>query len=159
VLLTPPPYRQPERLALVHSLGSDGQPSRQGWAALQWTDWQRQAKSLEGVAAYEWTFNFLIGNDGSESMQGMVVTREYFNITGLQPILGRSFVEAEAGGQDSASGADRLRSLAAQVQWRPPHHRQNDPHQPVGHASDGNRRHAARRALSTVAGRRAGTEL
>ena len=32
-------------------------------------------------------------------MQGMVVTREYFNITGLQPILGRSFVEAEAGGK------------------------------------------------------------
>ena len=53
VLLTPPPYRLPERLVLVHSLGSDGQPSRQGWAALQWTDWQRQAKSLEGVAAYD----------------------------------------------------------------------------------------------------------
>ena len=69
VLLTPPPYRRPERLALVHSLGSDGQPSRQGWAALQWTDWQRQAKSLEGVAAYDWTFNFLIANDGSKSMQ------------------------------------------------------------------------------------------
>ena len=99
VLLTPPPYRQSERLVLVHSLGSDGHPSRQGWAALQWTEWQKQAKSLEGVAAYDWTFNFLIGNDGSESMQGMVVTREYFNITGLQPVLGRSFVEAEAGGK------------------------------------------------------------
>ena len=99
VLLTPPPYRQPERLALVHSLGSDGQPSRQGWAALQWTEWQKEAKSLAGVAAYGWTFNFLIGNDGSESMQGMVVTREYFDITGLQPILGRSFVEEEAGGK------------------------------------------------------------
>ncbi len=99
VLLTPPPYRQPERLVLVHSLGSDGKPSRQGWAALQWTDWQKQAKSLDGVAAYDWTFNFLIGNDGSESMQGMVVTREYFDITGLQPILGRSFVEAEASGK------------------------------------------------------------
>ena len=97
VLLTPPPYRQSEKLVLVHSLGSDGQPSRQGWAALQWMDWQRQAKSLEGIAAYQWTFNFLIGNDGSESMQGMVVTREYFDITGLQPILGRSFVAAEAG--------------------------------------------------------------
>jgi putative ABC transport system permease protein len=99
VLLTPPPYRRPEKLALVHSLGSDGLPSRQGWAALQWTEWQREAKSLEGVAAYDWTFNFLIGNEGSESMQGMVVTREYFNITGLQPILGRSFVEAEIGGK------------------------------------------------------------
>ena len=76
VLLTPPPYRQPERLVLVHSLGSDGQPSRQGWAALQWKEWQKEAKSLEGVAAYAWTFNFLIGNDGSESMQGLVVTRE-----------------------------------------------------------------------------------
>jgi putative ABC transport system permease protein len=99
VLLAPPPYRRPEKLALVHSLGSDGQPSRQGWAVLQWTEWQKQAKSLEAVAAYAWTFNFLIGNDGSESMQGMVVTREYFNITGLQPILGRSFVEPEAAGK------------------------------------------------------------
>ena len=64
VLLTPPPYRRPESLALVHSLGSDGQPSRQGWATLQWTEWQKQARSLEGVAAYSWTFNFLIGSDG-----------------------------------------------------------------------------------------------
>jgi putative ABC transport system permease protein len=99
VLLTPPPYRQPERLALIHSLGSDGKPSRQGWAALQWMDWQTQAKSLDGVAAYAWTFNFLIGSEGSESMQGMVVTREYFEITGLKPILGRSFLEAEASGK------------------------------------------------------------
>src|SRR6516162_6388532 len=99
VLLTPPPYRRPEKLALIHALGSDGQLSRQGWAALQWTEWQKQAKSLEGVAAYGWTFNFLIGNDGSETIQGMVVTGEYFKVTGLQPIVGRSFVESEAGGQ------------------------------------------------------------
>ena len=96
VLLTPPPYRQPEKLALVHSLGSDGRPAPQGWAALQWAEWQKEAKSLEGVAAYDWTFNFLIGNDGSESMEGMVVTRDYFRLTGLEPILGRSFVEADA---------------------------------------------------------------
>jgi putative ABC transport system permease protein len=99
VLLTPPPYRQPEKLALVHSLGPDGKPSRQGWAPLQWTEWQKEAKSLEGVASYNWTFNFLIGNDGSESMEGMVVTRDYFKVTGLKPILGRSFDEAEAKGE------------------------------------------------------------
>jgi len=96
VLLTPPPYRQPEKLALVHSLDATGMPSRQGWAALQWTEWQKEAKSLAGVATYDWTFNFLISNDGSESMEGMAVTREYFNVTGLQPILGRSFVESDA---------------------------------------------------------------
>jgi putative ABC transport system permease protein len=99
VLLTPPPYRHPEKLALVHSLGSDGKPSRQGWAPQQWTEWQKEAKSLEAVAAYDWTFNFLIGNDGSESLEGMVVTREYFKVTGLKPMLGRSFDEAEAEGK------------------------------------------------------------
>ncbi|MBV9770792.1 MAG: ABC transporter permease [Bryobacterales bacterium] len=99
VLLTPPPYRQPKRLALVHSLDASGKPSRQGWAALQWTEWQKEVKSLAGVAAYAWTFNFLIGNDGSESMEGMAVTREYFDVTGLRPILGRSFVEPEADGK------------------------------------------------------------
>ena len=35
-----------------------------------------EAKSLDGFDAYDWTFNFLIGNDGSDSMQGMVVTRD-----------------------------------------------------------------------------------
>ena len=99
VLLTPPPYRQPEKLAVIHSMGSGGQLSRQGWAPLQLDEWRQQAKSLEGIAAYAWTFNFLIGNDGSESMEGMVVTREYFDVTGLQPILGRSFVESEANGR------------------------------------------------------------
>jgi putative ABC transport system permease protein len=96
VLLTPPPYRHPEKLALVHSLSSDGKPSRQGWAPLQWTEWQKESKSLQGVAAYNWTFNFLIGNDGSESMEGMVVTPEYFKVMGLEPILGRPFLETEA---------------------------------------------------------------
>jgi putative ABC transport system permease protein len=99
VLLTPPPYRHPEKLALISSLGSDGKPSRQGWAPLEWMEWQKEAKSLESVAAYNWTFNFLIGNDGSESMEGMVVTREYFKVTGLKPILGRAFDEAEAEGK------------------------------------------------------------
>jgi len=72
VLLTHRPYRQPEKLVPVHSLSSDGQPSGQGWAALQWTHWQQQAKSLEGATACDWTFNFRIGNDGSDSMQGNV---------------------------------------------------------------------------------------
>jgi putative ABC transport system permease protein len=82
VLLTPPPYRRPEKLALVHSLGSDGQPSRQGWATLQWAEWQKEAKSLEGVAAYNWTFNFLIGNDGSESIRSMVGDTRVFQYYG-----------------------------------------------------------------------------
>ena len=98
VPLTPPPYRQLERLVLIPAARADGRATAHspGWAALQWMEWQKQAKSLDGIAAYAWTFNFLIRNDGSESIEGMLVTRDYFRVTGLQPLLGRTFVESES---------------------------------------------------------------
>ncbi len=97
VLLTPPPYRQPQRLVLIPPARSDGQPmtNAQGWPAMQWLDWQKEAKSLESIAAYDWSFNFLVLPEGSESMEGMWVTKDYFRTVGLQPKLGRTFVEAE----------------------------------------------------------------
>jgi putative ABC transport system permease protein len=97
VLLTPPPYRQPERLVLIPTARADGRPmaGAQGWPAAQWLDWQKESKTLESIAAYDWSFNFLVLPEGSESMEGMYVTREYFSVVGLQPALGRTFVEAD----------------------------------------------------------------
>ncbi len=101
VLLTPPPYRDPGRLVLVPSARSDGQrqANPRGWSAAQWTEWQSQAKSLDGIAAYTWAFNFLVSDEGSESLEGMRVTRDYFPVLGLQPELGRAFLESETGAQ------------------------------------------------------------
>jgi putative ABC transport system permease protein len=97
VLLTPPPYRQPDRLALIPSARVDGKPMGRprGWAAAQWMEWQKQSQSFEAFAAYGWTFNFLIRNEGSESMEGMYVTRDYFSAMGLQALIGRTFSDAE----------------------------------------------------------------
>ena len=159
VLLTPPPYREPEKLALVYSLGSDGKVSRQGWAPLQWTEWQNEAKSLEGVAAYNWTFNFLLGNDGSESMEGMVVTRDYFKVTGLKPILGRSFNEAEAEDKTPSVMLIGYNFWKRKFNGDPENPREGDPHQPLQSASHDHRCNAARRALSPLARRRPGAEL
>ena len=99
VLLTPPPYRQPNRLVLVQSARNDGQPDAHspGWAPAQWMDWQSQAKSFEAIAAYGWTFNFLVRSDRSESIEGMWVAPNYFRALGLQPLLGRTFLDSEAG--------------------------------------------------------------
>ena len=73
VLLTPPPYQKPEQLMLIPTVRADGQKmdNPRGWAAEQWMGWEKEAKSFDGVAAYNWIFNFLIRNDGSQSMQGM----------------------------------------------------------------------------------------
>ncbi|HXM45225.1 MAG TPA: ABC transporter permease [Bryobacteraceae bacterium] len=99
VLLTPPPYRQPQRLVLIPAARTDGRqmPQRRAWAAAQWMEWQTEAKSFESIAAYDWSFNFLVLTDGSVSMQGMWVTRNYFRVLGLQPLMGRTFLESETG--------------------------------------------------------------
>lgn len=97
VLLTPPPYRQPERLVLIPAARTDGQQmtAPRGWPAAQWMEWQKDAKSFDAIAAYAWDFNFLVLNDGSVSMEGMWVTRDYFRALGLQPIIGRTFLDSE----------------------------------------------------------------
>src|ERR1700730_4909581 len=58
VLLTPPPYREPQRLVLISTARSDAQQmtGTRGWPAQQWLDWQNQAKSFEAIGAYGWTF-------------------------------------------------------------------------------------------------------
>jgi putative ABC transport system permease protein len=99
VLLTPPPYKKPQQLVLVPTARTDGQTQEnpRGWPAQQWTEWQKEAKSFEGVAAYGWTFNFLVRDDGSQSVEGMEVTKDYLQVLGLQPVLGRSFEESDIG--------------------------------------------------------------
>lgn len=99
VLLTPPPYRRPQQLVLVTTVRNDGQKmdSPRGWAAQQWMEWQKEAKSFQGIAGYNWTFNFLVRNDGSQSMQGMWVTKEYLSVMGLRLVAGRGFDERDFG--------------------------------------------------------------
>jgi putative ABC transport system permease protein len=97
VLLTPPPYKDPEQLVLLPAARTDGKKmdGPREWAAQQWTEWQKEAKSFEGIAAYGWTFNFLIRNDGSRSMQGMFVTKDYMPLMGLKTIVGRGFADSD----------------------------------------------------------------
>src|SRR6267142_1760055 len=74
VLLTPPPYPQPDRLVLLHPNRKDGQRYTRGWPPAQWQEWQATSRSFESIAAYNWTFNFLVLPDGSESVEGIAVT-------------------------------------------------------------------------------------
>ena len=101
VLLTPPPYDHPDRIVLIQSVRTDGKDKgrpasfiqEQRWTPGQIAEWQTEAKSFESFGAYAWTFNFLVLPDGSRSMEGMVVTEDYFKVLGLKPLLGRSFPE------------------------------------------------------------------
>jgi putative ABC transport system permease protein len=52
---------------------------------------------IRAIAAYDWSFNFLVLPNGSESLEEMHVTKDYFRVAGLQPLLGRTFAESESG--------------------------------------------------------------
>src|ERR1700704_2725757 len=97
VLLTPPPYKKPQQLVLVPTARTDRQKPEnpRGWPAHQWMEWQKEAKSFEGIAGYGWEFDFLIRNEGSRSIQGMAVTQDYLQVMGLQPAVGRGFEEQD----------------------------------------------------------------
>jgi putative ABC transport system permease protein len=99
VLLTPPPYQNPQQIVLIPTARIDGKKmdSPRGWAAQQWMEWSKEAGSFQGIAAYDWTFNFLIRNDGSQSMQGMEVSKDYFRLMGLKTALGRGFDDSDFG--------------------------------------------------------------
>jgi len=97
VLLTPPPYRDSERVVIVPTVRVDSERGErlEPTPAVQWLDWQEHATSFEAIAAYGWAFNFLVDQEGSASLSGMVVTPDYFRAIGVQPVLGRPFVDAD----------------------------------------------------------------
>ena len=48
VLLTPPPYRDPDTLALIQPAPTEGrQVNTRRWSAAQWTEWQLDSKAFE----------------------------------------------------------------------------------------------------------------
>ena len=97
VLLTPPPYQDPGTLALIQPAPTEGrQVNARRWSAAQWTEWQRDSKAFESFAGYGWSFNFMVLDEGSESLEGMFVSKDYFKVVGLEPVLGRTFSDVEA---------------------------------------------------------------
>ena len=95
VLLTPPPYADPERLVLLAPARVDGVPYDRRPTTAQWLAWRDAARDVD-IALYRWTFNFLVRPDGSQAIGGMIVTPDYFKVLGLAPVRGRTFLESEA---------------------------------------------------------------
>jgi putative ABC transport system permease protein len=94
VLLTPPPYPHTERFVCL-SCVKEGQNDEGRCPTAAWVAWRNEAKSFETIAVYWWNFDYLIRDDGSQFMQGMYVTTNYFDLIGVKPLLGRSFRASE----------------------------------------------------------------
>ena len=95
VLLTPPPFDQPDRVVAI-----EGQNKAQGLegssvAYPDVLDWRTDAHGFDEIAIYRnQTFN-VAGDDRAERANGARVSANYFRVFGVKPQLGRTFLPEE----------------------------------------------------------------
>ncbi|WP_446745760.1 ABC transporter permease [Silvibacterium acidisoli] len=94
MLIRPLPYSHPEEIFSVETLQHQGY--RQ-WAAYpEYKDWRRLTHGFSALAGFNpWgTVNFE-GSSGPVALQSVQGTDNFFDVFGVQPILGRTFTPGE----------------------------------------------------------------
>ena len=98
VVLQPLPYAAPDRLVLLWNAREPGETT---WlSAQEVASYQRDAATLQDVAAYTTTASSLTDGDEPERVVSASVTPDLFGTLGVAPTLGRVFAPA-----DVAAGA------------------------------------------------------
>ena len=87
------PYPQPDRLVMVWERDAEGGKSNFGWQTF--VDVTRATRTLERTAATASWEVTLSGGSDPERVRGSRVSWTYFRVLGVQPALGRDFLESE----------------------------------------------------------------
>jgi predicted permease len=114
VLLRPLPYHEPERLVTLREVLPAFAQTYPTLPASPWhfTQWQRRAKSLEGLAAIQTISMTLTGSGEPEQIDAMRVSASLFDVLGVRPALGRGFLPGE-----DTEGKERVAILGDSL-WR-----------------------------------------
>src|SRR3954447_12039940 len=97
LLIKPLPFKAPENLVLLFEKFSAQGLDQIPVSAPEYLDWEKQTKSYERIAAFNFADFNLTGGDMPERVQGAVVTPSLFPVLGVEPIKGRVFNDAEFG--------------------------------------------------------------
>ena len=112
VLLKPLPYEHGDRLAIVRQSAPLSGQAQMGVAVAEYYDYREQAKVFDGLVEYH-QMNFDLLNRGEpDRVDAGVVSHNFFDLLGITPILGRSFVKA-----DDEPGAEAVLILSHRY-WR-----------------------------------------
>lgn len=91
VLLTPPPYPAPDRLYVLSNPPDIGSQTGQMFHYIR-----DRASAFENVASNGGALGWnLVKGNHAEYVTGMPVSRGYFDVVGVRPLIGRSFNVAE----------------------------------------------------------------
>ena len=93
VILRPLPFPEPERLVVLQEVWKD----HGSWAVSppDFLDWRQQSRSFDGIFASNGGSWALSGGGEPRHVEGLQVTPDFLKVLGVQPMLGRGFVEEE----------------------------------------------------------------
>ncbi|MCA1601991.1 MAG: ABC transporter permease, partial [Acidobacteria bacterium] len=94
VLLSPLPYKEPERLMMIRETKLPQFPEF-AVASGNFLDWKKQNTVFERLVAFRRSSLNLIGTGDPERLRGLNVTEGFFAMLGAQPQLGRDFLLEE----------------------------------------------------------------
>jgi putative ABC transport system permease protein len=97
LLIRPLPFKAPESLVLLFERFSAQGLDQIPVSAPEYLDWEKQTRSYERIAAFNFADFNLTGGDMPERIQGAVVTPSLFPLLGVQPVKGRVFNDNEFG--------------------------------------------------------------
>src|SRR5262249_44960633 len=93
LLLRPLPYAESERLVQLSEKSRDG--GRRDVPYPNFDDWRARAQSFTGMASIRSQSFGLTGVDRPVQLRGRTVNWNFFQLLGVQPQLGRMFVDAD----------------------------------------------------------------
>ena len=98
VLLRPLPFQQSDRLVrLFHVPPQDAFPGMKTFSVspANFYDWKHDAQSFDAMAIYRFRQYVLTGGDTAEAVMAVGVGKDFFEIVGTPPLLGRTFLPEE----------------------------------------------------------------
>jgi putative ABC transport system permease protein len=98
VLLRPLPFKDPDQIVMVWGRYANdaGQVRGNVHSFPDYVDLRDQSQSFCGMAAYTRTAGTLAQADDAQSLEGVAITPEIFDVLGVPPLLGRGFTQEEA---------------------------------------------------------------
>jgi putative ABC transport system permease protein len=93
VMLRPLPYKNPDAVVALW----ENVPTHGRWRVTpaNYLDWKTQNSVFENVAAYGASTMTLTGGGEPEQLRGTRASAGYFDVVGIQPMIGRQFLQEE----------------------------------------------------------------
>ncbi|MDQ3488693.1 MAG: ABC transporter permease [Acidobacteriota bacterium] len=112
VLIRPLPYPEPDRLVTIWERRTSEGTEDNVVSPADFFDWSRMQSSFDAIAAYTPSSGDLTGVGEPVRLSGGAVTPGFFEVFGVKPILGRTFLQEEG-----TRGKDRVIILGHAL-WR-----------------------------------------